>query len=1337
MRRILLIALGVILALPVVLVAAVIGLLETKMGQSTLRDVAERASGIRIASIEGSPLHATTISGIEMQDAEGTWLRVGRVELAWSPWRLLSRHVEITHLHFADVDLQRLPASDSEAAPAAEDGGGAGLSELPVAITVRDLSLDGAHIAAAIAGTEVVLGAKGQAALGRDLHGTAELVAEAEGGGRYALTLNRTGVVALKAEIREPENGIIARVAGLPALGALSLDATAEGDPQRAETRAELGFAGGVHATAQGTLALEGDGNDLAVTAQVTQGALAAVLPPDIALRQIAAQLRLRGALALPQVEGTVTAEDLAAAGAAVAETRLNLTTRPEGTAMRVNADVAATGVQAPPDLPVPPLGDGPLTLSVTALRAEDGTITLDRAALAHALLNAEARGRITAASTALDVSANVPDLRPFAAASGVEAGGALALTGHVTQEGTKLGGDASLRLTDAVLPAPMGDVLGATPTVEARAEMDEGTIRLERLTVSGQAITAEASGTAGDQLDLTAEVDLPVLTALAQGVSGQAHLSLRATGTMADPNAHVVLAAPVLAVDGVGEGKLDLTADGQHLLSAPTLNVQGNGAIGDRPIVVDVQAAPRPDGSIDVPKLLARYGTAEVTGSGSVTADQRPDLSLSAKAPDLAALAPGLAGRIEAALRLTPDQTGGVAAKLDATGRDIAASGNRVGALSVAATVADALRAPQIAAEAKANGLNAGGITGDLTARAEGTPESLALRVGLTGPLLTANLTGGFATPGTVRLETFEARMKGEPVRLLAPTTITLGPPIDIAPVAIGLRGGRIDVSGKVGDSLALKLGIRRLPLALASIAAPDLALAGTLDADADITGTPAAPSGTARVAVRGAKMTSGPAATLPAASLDANLRLEAAKASVQANLNAGSALRLRATAEGRTDMTGPVRATVDGPVDLTLLDPILSPAGRRARGTLTLALRADGPLPLPALSGTVRLSGASVEDSVMGVRLTGMNGTIRAHDDVLEIADLTARAGNGTLSVQGTLRPTTPNLPLDMAITARNATLSMGEMVTTRLGADLKIAGEAMADMSVTGRVAISHADVRLPDRLPASVVDLPVREVNGSRPQTAPAPAAAPAAAAAMRIGLDIAVDAPRAVFIRGMGVDAEMGGQLRIAGTADAPDIQGELTLRRGTIAALSQSFTFREGKIDFNGSQGIDPALNMVAATQAADVTALINLGGTASAPKITLGSEPDMPQDEVLARILFGRSQSTLTPFQILSLAQAAAELAGVTSPGGGALDRVRSGLGLDRLNVGSDENTGETNVEAGRYLADGVYLGARQGTDGTPQATVQIEVLPNVKIEADVGGEGTGRAGVSWGFDY
>ncbi|MND08698.1 hypothetical protein D3C83_314940 [compost metagenome] len=58
--------------------------------------------------------------------------------------------------------------------------------------------------------------------------------------------------------------------------------------------------------------------------------------------------------------------------------------------------------------------------------------------------------------------------------------------------------------------------------------------------------------------------------------------------------------------------------------------------------------------------------------------------------------------------------------------------------------------------------------------------------------------------------------------------------------------------------------------------------------------------------------------------------------------------------------------------------------------------------------------------------------------------------------------------------------------------------------------------------------------------------------------------------------------------------------------------------------------------------------------------------------------------------------------------------------------------------VEAGRYVAPGVYVGARQGAAGTSsRSVVEVDVLNNVKVEGDVGADSNGRVGIKMEWDY
>jgi translocation and assembly module TamB len=222
---------------------------------------------------------------------------------------------------------------------------------------------------------------------------------------------------------------------------------------------------------------------------------------------------------------------------------------------------------------------------------------------------------------------------------------------------------------------------------------------------------------------------------------------------------------------------------------------------------------------------------------------------------------------------------------------------------------------------------------------------------------------------------------------------------------------------------------------------------------------------------------------------------------------------------------------------------------------------------------------------------------------------------------------------------------------------------------------------------------------------------------------------------------------MAGDLTIKGSSAEPQLGGGLEMRRGTIDIAGTTLTFTQGKIGFDGTGltgKIDPTLDFIATSTAESVTATLEISGYVSKPKITLSSTPDLPQDEVLAYLLFKRSAKELGPFQLAEIAAGLAQLTGVGGSGGfNPLESVRKGLGLDRLAVGSSTAAGSTTstptIEAGRYVANGVYVGAKQGTSGNQtQATVQIDLTKGLKLETDVGsGTGGNQVGLTYQFEY
>jgi translocation and assembly module TamB len=215
-------------------------------------------------------------------------------------------------------------------------------------------------------------------------------------------------------------------------------------------------------------------------------------------------------------------------------------------------------------------------------------------------------------------------------------------------------------------------------------------------------------------------------------------------------------------------------------------------------------------------------------------------------------------------------------------------------------------------------------------------------------------------------------------------------------------------------------------------------------------------------------------------------------------------------------------------------------------------------------------------------------------------------------------------------------------------------------------------------------------------------------------------------------------------MHIGGTTGAPQLRGKLETVRGDVSLLGKRFSLTDSNITFVGGEKIDPQLAITAEHRASTITAQVEITGTASSPTIKLTSQPEMPQDEVLSRVLFGRSVGEMTPAQGLELAQAAASLAGGGGPG--LLDKFRSAIGLDRLDIGTPQQTSGTNgssgasgatVTAGKYVTDRVFLGVEQGRDqNSTRSKVEVEITPNVTAETSFGNSAAG-AGVNWKWDY
>jgi autotransporter translocation and assembly factor TamB len=403
---------------------------------------------------------------------------------------------------------------------------------------------------------------------------------------------------------------------------------------------------------------------------------------------------------------------------------------------------------------------------------------------------------------------------------------------------------------------------------------------------------------------------------------------------------------------------------------------------------------------------------------------------------------------------------------------------------------------------------------------------------------------------------------------------------------------------------------------------------------------------------------------------------------------------------------------------------------------GDVYADLTLKGTISDPALSGGLGLRAATYENLVTGTTLKDLELAVIAEGSNLKIDKMTARTSKGgKIKGSGSINiDPDENFPIDLQVSLSKAMLIQRDDVKAAFDGDIALKG-TLAKLLLKGKFETTTAELRFIDNLPPEVVTIDVVEKNlpPSEQKRQREPSSSP-----IQVDLDLKLSMPDRVFLRSQEIDTEWGGDFTITGTTDKPIIEGTLRPVRGHVSLLGNRFALQQGSISLDGSDELDPLLDLTAVHQKTDLTANVQVQGRLSDPEITLTSTPPLPEDEIISRVLFDKSANALTAAEALELATVVANMARGDPNDGGVLGGVRGALGLDVLSVGaSDAGTGAA-VSAGRYLADGVYVGVDQGTEtDSTKAKVEVDLTPNLTLESGVGADNTGSVGVKWQWDY
>jgi translocation and assembly module TamB len=430
--------------------------------------------------------------------------------------------------------------------------------------------------------------------------------------------------------------------------------------------------------------------------------------------------------------------------------------------------------------------------------------------------------------------------------------------------------------------------------------------------------------------------------------------------------------------------------------------------------------------------------------------------------------------------------------------------------------------------------------------------------------------------------------------------------------------------------------------------------------------------------------------------------------------NLPAGSTSLDSASISGR--LTGGV------PV-LSVLQSYM-PAGTELEGSLAANLTLSGALLAPQLGGTLsgqklrfieRKNGIRLEQGVLAARLQNRRLII----DTLQFGPAAELSASGELAMDG-------GMPM-AAVTLKLVRFPLLDRPGRRLlvSGSSKISieqGQAM----VRGAFTVDHGRFDLPKLGGPKLSDdvFVVGRVRDEDGKTLP-------------LGLDITVTLSDDVRFAGNGLDAWLGGDIRLlAQPGSQLQARGQIRVDKGRFKAYGQDLDINRGVVSFSGSLD-NPVLDIRAKRRFSQVGAGVEISGSVLNPVIKLVADEPMSEKDKLSWLILNRAATSNERDSDIAGASAGGLLAGMVNDKVGLFDDVGVMSRAESTSASGTVSPAEQVVLLGKQLTRELYVGYEYGLRSAEQAIrLNYQLSQKLSLVGRVGHEVSSELRYTLRFD-
>lgn len=323
-----------------------------------------------------------------------------------------------------------------------------------------------------------------------------------------------------------------------------------------------------------------------------------------------------------------------------------------------------------------------------------------------------------------------------------------------------------------------------------------------------------------------------------------------------------------------------------------------------------------------------------------------------------------------------------------------------------------------------------------------------------------------------------------------------------------------------------------------------------------------------------------------------------------------------------------------------------IKTSANIQARSFLSLMPRVDdlrglirgeavigGSISKPQFSGEITISEGEFDSEVSSISAQKINGRIELIHDALDFKGVSGTLNGGNFTLEGLIdliRMENSNLQFNFS----NIIAVPIDGLNVDLSGEIGVSNITGAAPLISGQIIIESGEYQRNIEITNLLRTLPAYLLNNDRGAQPEAGSELPDA------DLDIKISGEGGLFIFTGWLNAELGTDLNITGKLNDPAIAGSIEVNNGWLGFKDRRFEIIAGKLHFSPTQK-EPQLELLAeafilSRTGDNVQVILESSGSISAPKISLSSDRNLSESDLLALITSGSNLGVQTSINSL-----------------------------------------------------------------------------------------------------